>query len=136
MVITLSDPGAAFIDIARLVVGPYMSPRYNPSYGQSDGIVDLSTNSRAASGDLKTDFGPKAKSLTFSLDFIEDADRALVRQVLDMGVGRFLFVSLVPESSDPVLERDKSIYGKLTQPQAMRWASFVQHAAEFNIEGF
>ena len=136
MVITLSDPGAAFIDIARLVVGPYMSPRYNPSYGQSDGIVDLSTNSRAASGDLKTDFGPKAKSLTFSLGFIEDADRALVRQVLDMGVGRFLFVSLVPESSDPVLERDKSIYGKLSQPQAMRWASFVQHAAEFNIEGF
>lgn len=136
VVITLTDPGATFIDIARLVVGPYMSPRYNPSYGQTDGIVDLSTNSRAASGDLKTDFGPKAKSLTFSLDFIENADRALVRQVLEMGVGRFLFVSLVPESSDPVLERDKSIYGKLSQPQGMRWASFAQHAAEFNIEGF
>lgn len=136
VVITLSDPGAEFIDISRLIVGPYMSPSYNPSYGQMDGIVDLSTNSRAASGDLKTDHGPKAKSLTFSLDYIDDAHRALVRQVLEMGIGRFIFVSLTPESFDPVRERDKSIYGKVSQPPPMRWASFSQHAAEFNIEGF
>lgn len=136
VVITLSDPGATFIDIARLVVGPYMSPNYNPSYGQTDGIVDLSTNSRTASGDLKTDHGPRAKSMTFSLDLIDDADRAQVRQLLELGIGHFMFVSLTPESSDPVLERDKSIYGKLSQPSAMRWASYAQHATEFNIEGF
>lgn len=136
VVITLKDPGATFIDISRLIVGAYTSPRYNPAYGQSDSIIDLSTNSRAASGDLKTEFGPKAKLMTFNLEYISDADRAQVQDILEMGIGRFLFVSLTPQSPDPVRERHKSIYGKVSQPATMQWASYSQHAAEFNLEGF
>lgn len=136
IVITLTDPAASFIDMARLVVGPYYAPNANPGYDQMDTIVDLSRNTRAASGDLKTELGPKARSLTFSLDNVDDAHRAQVRRILEMGIGRFMFVSITPDSPDPVRERDKSIYGKVMQPLAMRWASFGQHTAEFNIEGF
>lgn len=136
VVITLTDPAAAFIDMSRLIVGPYVSPKYNASYGQADGIVDMSKNSRAASGDLKTDIGPKARTMSFSLDHINDADRARVQQIVEMGIGRFMFVSLTPESSDPVREREKSIYGKLSQPSSMRWTYHATHSAEFSIEGF
>lgn len=136
VVIDLNDPGAEFMDISRLVVGPYLAPGYNPAYGQSDGILDLSVNTRAASGDIKTDHGPKAKTLAFNLAFVDVANRAQVRRVLELGVGRFIFVSLTPNSYDPVMERDKSIYGKVSQPGAMRWVSPIQHGTDFNIEGF
>jgi hypothetical protein len=134
--VKLVDPSAEFIDIARLVVGPYYTPNTNPAYDQADSILDMSKNTRTASGDLKTDRGPKVKTMTFSLENIDDAHRAEVRQILEMGIGRFIFVSLTPGSYDPVRERDKSIYGKVSQPITMRWGSYSQHLADFNIEGF
>lgn len=136
VVVDLVDPGATFIDMARLIVGPTITTEYNATYGQTDGLIDLSQNSRAASGDLKTDHGPKAKRLSFNLDFIDKADRAKIKRILDIGIGRFIWVSLMSESDDPELQRDKSIYGKLTQPQAMQWANYAGHTAQFEIEGF
>ena len=136
VVIDIVDPAATFIDISRLIVGPSTTTAYNAIYGQSDGLVDLTQNSRAASGDLKTDYGPKAKTLSFSLDFIDGAYRSKIKRILDLGIGRFIWVSIMSESDDPELQRDKSIYGKLTQPQAMQWANYAGHTAQFEIEGF
>lgn len=134
--IILESPGAAYIDISRLVIGRCFSPKTNADWGQADGIVDLTVNTRTAAGDLKSDRGPVAKKLTFDLGFIEDVDRAEVKAILNQGLGKFVFVSLSPEDPDPVRERDKSIYGKLSESGTMTWASFNLHTANFDIEGF
>ena len=52
------------------------------------------------------------------------------------GIGRWIFISLVPEHVDAELERDKSIYGKLSAPGTMSWAYFAHHSSSFEIEGF
>ena len=136
IVIDIEDPAATFIDLSRLVIGRYFAPRYNPEYGQSDGVIDMSSNSRAASGDIKTDAGPRAKRMNFNLALIANEDRAQVLQILRRGIGKWLFVSLVPGHSDPEKERDKSIYGKPSNSGAMSWGMYAYHAANFEIEGF
>ena len=136
VVLDLADPAATFLDLSRLVIGKVLTTTYNANYGQADGLIDLSVNSRAASGDLKTERGPKAKRLSFSLDSIPLNERSKLRRVLDIGVGRFIWVALAAEDADPEMERDKSIYGKLAQAQTMQWTSFNLHTANFEIEGF
>lgn len=136
VVIDITNPDNSFIDLSRLVIGKFLAPKYNADYGQTDTLIDLSVNTRASSGDLKTDWGPKAIKKSFDLAWINDADRANVTQLMHRGIGRWIFVSLCPENDDPVLERDKSIYGKLTQPTSMGWSKQGLHSASFEIEGY
>lgn len=135
VVIDVADPGASVIDIGRLLIGPWIEPRLGPSYGQTSQLVDMSTHTRTASGSLRTDRGPVARSLNFSLAYIERADRGRIQQLLEQGLGCSIWVSLCAGDADKQLERDKAIYGRLMRPSAMRWSGFWQHAADFQIEG-
>lgn len=136
VVIDITDPGAPLIDIARLVVGRYFAPQYGPSWGPAVGTLDMSKNSRAASGDLRNDWAPRARTLQFDLEHIVDADRARVRQLLDAGVGRWLFISLLAGDSDPVREQDHSIYGKPASTSAMSYVNAVYHSTKIQLEGW
>lgn len=136
LVIEITNPAGSFIDLARLVVGGYQELVYTADYGASIGTLDMTKNSRAASGDIKTDWGPKANTLQFDLSWIADSDRERVRQLIARGVGRFLFISLLPENADPALERDYSIYGKPAQAGSMAFARFSLHSTNIQIEGF
>ena len=134
--IDITNPDNTFIDISRLVTGGYHSLKYNPDYGVTTGTLDLTKNTRAASGDIKTDWGPKASSMTFDLGWVDNSDRERVRQIIAKGIGRFMFVSIFPENDDPVLERDYSIYGKPSQVGSMTYSLFNLHSSQFQIEGF
>lgn len=133
--IDLTNSGS-FIDLSRLVAGAVYSPIYNADYGAQVGTQDMTKNIRTASGDIKSDWGPKANFLQFDLSWIADSDRAEVRRILSKGVGQFIFVSLIAGCPDPVKERDYSIYGKPSQPGSMTYASYGLHSTSFNIEGF
>lgn len=136
VVIDLTAPGAVHIDLSRLIIGPTVDLRYSAQYGVRAGVVDMSVHSRAASGDLRTDLGPRARSLTFDLARIHEADRPAVRRIIDRGIGRWLYVSLVAGYDDPVTERDHSIYGKPMVPAALAWSATRRFATAFEIEGF
>ena len=136
MVINITNPDGTFIDLARLVVGGYQEVQYNADYGASIGTLDMTKNSRAASGDIKTDWGPKSNTLQFDLSWVANADRERIRQMIARGIGRFVFMSLFPENADPVLERDYSIYGKPVQPGSMVFNNYNLHSTNIQIEGF
>ncbi len=136
LVIDIANPDSLFIDISRLVVGGYHAPQYGAAYGASVGTSDMTKNSRAASGDIKSDWGPRASTLQFDLQWVAKADRERVRQLIARGIGKFLFVSLLPENGDPALERDSSIYGKPTQPGSLAFATYQLYSTQIQIEGF
>ena len=136
VVIDISNPDNTFVDMSRLIVGGYHQPKYTASYGASLGLTDLTVNARAASGDIKSDWGPRAKTMQFDLGWIDNADRERVRQMLFRGVGKFVFISLLSENEDPVLERDYSIYGKPSQPGSLAFAMYNTHSTQVQIEGF
>lgn len=133
--IELNDDDSTFIDISRLVVGPYFSPKINANYGQSNSIIDLTTHSRSASGGLRSEVGPISRVLSFSLDYVKEEDRGRVQKLMEKSSGSSLWVSLCPGSVDKELERDKSIYGRLSSPINMQWQTLFCHAADFQIEG-
>lgn len=136
LVIDIVDPDATFIDVSRLVAGPYIEMQYGASYGATTSLVDLTKNSRADSGDYVSDWGPKAKSLSFDLEWISEADRPKIRQVLFKGIGKNIFVSIISDSDDPVLVRDYSIYGKQAQVGSMTYSFYQNHATQITIESF
>lgn len=136
IIIDITNPDGTFIDLARLVVGGYHEVQYNADYGATIGTLDMTKNSRAASGDIKTDWGPKANTLQFDLNWVANTDRERIRQMIARGIGRFVFMSLFPENPDPVLERDYSIYGKPVQPGSMVFNNYNLHSTNIQIEGF
>lgn len=136
VVLTLSDPGADFIDVARLVIGPYFAPEHGPAFGAQIGTLDMAKNSRAASGDLRTDWAPKAVTLSFDMNNIVQRDRARVRQLLSGGVGKWLFVSLCADDDDPVREQDYSVYGKPQTAGAMAYANAIYHSTRLQLESW
>ena len=136
LTIELADPAAAFIDVSRLVVGGYVELDYGAAYGATSAVVDLTKNSRAESGDYISDWGPKAKSLTFDLEWVSAVDRPRVRQLLFRGIGKNVFVSLLSDNSDPVIARDYMIYGKQAQAGSMAYSFYQNHATQIAIESF
>lgn len=134
--IDLDDPDAEFLDLARLVVGPCLGLRYGASVGMRKGVTDLTRTSRSAAGDLRSDWGPKAGTLTFDLAAIEEEARLQVEQLLWGSVGQPLFVSLLPLDADPVRERQWSCYGRLAQPAALAMSSRVFYSTQIQMESF
>ncbi len=134
--VQLQDPGAAFIDVSRLVAGPFLQCRYNASYGASAGVIDLSSNTRSEAGDIKTDWAPRARRLAFNLEFVPDHQRASIYDLLKAGIGRWVFADLCYGRADTRCRQDLMLYGKLTQPGSMAWAMHGYHSTQFDIEGY
>lgn len=135
VVIDLQDPQRTFLDISRLVIGTAFTPRYSSSYGSSFGVQDMSSNSRAASGDIRTDTGPRNTTLNLDLNAIDEADRHMAARILREGVGRRHFVAEVVESDDVSLRQDYMLYGVLRALGDMPFIAPGLHAAQYQFEG-
>ena len=136
VVIDVADSNLAFLDISKLVLGSCLETEYGASYGATVGITDMSANSRAASGDLKTDWAPRTRNLAFDLSWVSEVDRARVLNLLKAGIGKWLFADLLYGNEDPVLRQDYMLYGKCNQAGAMGYQFYRMHETKFNIEGY
>lgn len=136
LTITISDPQRTFLDFARLVIGPYFQPRLGASYGSSLGTGDSSQNIKTASGDIRTDWGPKTRTMELRLDEVLTEDRERIIRLIRRGVGQWTLVSACAGDVDPVREQDYTIYGK---PMANGSAAFINwsvHQTNFTLEGW
>ena len=138
LVIDLVDTGnpAGCIDCARIVAGAYWAPRYNASYGATSGVEDASKNSRSEAGDLVTDRGTLSETMRLDLGLMPPADRPRMSQIMrGSGTARPIFVALVPDRADPLLEQDSMIYGK-RQNAAIAFTSFNAYGTNITIESW
>lgn len=137
MAIDIADPAnlQGYIEAARLVVGAYWSPTNNPDYGASMLIQDASKHYRTDGGDLLTDIGTRARKLPLNLSAMPPADRtALVNIIRSNGMAGPLLISLFPEDVDLELERDHTIFGKLSQISATALPFYGAYAMPLEIE--
>ena len=106
-----------YIELSRLVIGPYWSPQFNTSFGLSSTSKDLSTHSRSESGDLITVRGTRYRSMQFDLQWLTPQDRLQFTRILKgNGMPKGLFISIFPDNSaDWDKEQSHQIYGKLSQ---------------------
>lgn len=134
VVIDITDPDASRIDIARLVVGRWFELTYQPAYGSAWGIEDTSSNTRAESGDIKTDAGTQHRSLSLDLGWVHAADRHRVAQIMRQGIGKRHFVATFPDAPDVGLEQDWMLYGVLRQPSDAAFFAPGLHQTVFQFQ--
>lgn len=137
LAIDIDDPANAqgYVEAARLVVGEYWSPANNPDYGASVMVQDASKHYRTDGGDLLTDVGTRARKMPLSLSAMPPVDRtALLNIMRGNGMAAPMLVSLFPGSADLELERDHTVYGKLSTVAAMALPNVDRYAAQLDIE--
>ena len=137
LAIDIKDPAnlQGYVEACRLVTGAYWSPTNNPDYGASVTPMDASVHTRTGDGDLWTDAGPRSRKMPLQLSTLPAADRtALFGIVRRNGMSGAMLVSLFPESADLELERDHTIFGKLSSVSAMSIPYYENYAMPLEIE--
>ncbi|PIG31051.1 hypothetical protein CLU93_5403 [Janthinobacterium sp. 35] len=137
LAIDIKDPAnlQGYVEACRLVTGAYWSPTNNPDYGASVTPMDASTHTRTGAGDLWTDAGSRSRKMPLQLSTLPAADRtALFGIVRRNGMSGAMLVSLFPESVDLELERDHTIFGKLSSVSAMSIPYYENYSMPLEIE--
>jgi hypothetical protein len=135
--IDVSDPDnlQGYLEAGRLVVGEYWSPAHNPDYGASMTIMDSSTHYRTDSGDLRTEAGTRARKMPLQLSGLPAADRTALANIMrSNGMSGAMLVSLFPASPDLELERDHTIFGKLSSVAAISMPYCDAYSVPLEIE--
>lgn len=138
VVIDLADPGnpAGYIDCARLLVGAWWSPEWGATGGADANVVDTSTATRNAAGELVSDLGTRHDTLSVELGALAEADRAkAVDIVRRFGTGRPFLVSAMPRAASPAAERDHMVYGCRSNAPMAR-AAWQTYATKLEMEGW
>ncbi|MCC7681863.1 hypothetical protein [Janthinobacterium sp. FW305-128] len=126
---------AGYIEASRLVAGMYWSPESNADYGASVTADDASQHYRNEGGDLLTNVGPRSRKLALSLTTMSPRDRSKLMAILrGNGKSRPVFISLFPESDDPLLEQDHQVYGKLPEAIAVTTPQFERYSTSITVE--
>ncbi len=127
---------SGYIELSRLVIGAYWSPKFNTSFGLSTNTKDLSTHQRSESGDLVTNRGTRHNSMSFDLKWLTPIDRLEFTRILKgNGLPKPLFISLFPDSSeDWSKEQSHQIYGKLSQLVGIEHSIFDIYSTSIEIE--
>ena len=125
-----------YIELSRVVIGPYWSPKFNTEYGLSSSRKDTSVHTRTESGDLITTRGVQYRTMNFSLNYLTSLDRTQLLYLLaGNGMSRPLFISLFPNNSDDYSkEQEHQIYGKLSQLNDITHPMFSTYATSIDIE--
>jgi len=124
-----------YLEASRVVCGDYWESTYNADYGASMGAADLSKHERSDAGDLRTDRGPRYKTLTVDITLMPAADRDVVWKIMyGNGMTRPVFFSLIPQSTDASEEAIHQLYGKLARTAALRYQFINQFNTTLEIE--
>lgn len=125
-----------YIEISRLIIGPYWSPRFNTSFGLTNTLADLSTQSRTMSGDLVTNRSTRHSTMSFDLKWLDPADRRIFSSLLKHnGLARPMLISLFPNNTeDHYREKDHQIYGKLMQLPGIQQNIVDMYSSQIEIE--
>lgn len=136
LAVDIADSGSlqGYIEAAGLVAGAYWSPLKNADYGASLQPTDTGENYRSG-GDLRSDAGTRSRKLSLQLSSMSAADRSSFLDIVrGCGTSWPMLVSLLPEAEDLSLERDHTVYGKLSSISAMTMSYFANYAAPLEIE--
>lgn len=112
LTISSSTNPDGYIEISRVICGFAFTPTVGASYGAQVGHDDQSTMSLTDSGDVITNRGTIAKSLSLTLSVLEPVDRqALVNMIRTRGLTNPIFASIYNNSTNFEERQGHMIYG-------------------------
>jgi hypothetical protein len=133
--LTISDVGAEFIDISRIIAGAAFSPEFNANFGLKHQWVDPSKQQRTAGNSLFTDRLESYRRVDFDLSYMTASDkRTLFDLQRRIGLGGDLFISIYPESASDVDARDGEFHCKAVETNPFTHASPTYFSKSFSFE--
>lgn len=133
VVIDLKDPNRTMLDISRVVVGTAFS-MCGVSYGSGVSVEDATSVTRAASGDMKIDRGPRNRTMSLDLSYIPREHRHEAVRVINAGIGRRHFVSGFTDDNDIMLQQELMMYGVLSSAASLTYSTYNASQTQFQIE--
>lgn len=125
---------AGYIQIKRLLIGPYFEPDVNIEYGMNLFWQDNSDQVRTQGGSLRTDNRVLFRKLVGKLPAIKQSERAVWMNILrQIGKRSETFFSIYPEAGG-ALERDHAILGKFTEMPDLITANPSAHTSSIIFE--
>ena len=134
--LTLADAGnpAGYFQAARLMLGRHLEPLNNMSYGVEMGWDENTKQTRTDGGSLRSQSTESFRRLKFSLDYLDDGNRArLVELTRVLGMRLDFFVSCYP-GANGAKERDHAMVAKFSAIPSLVHPIFDYHAAQFQLE--
>lgn len=127
-----------YVEVSKLVMGSYWSPKFNTSYGVSSGIVDLTKSERTEAGDIVVYSGAHVNTLSFDLKWMNSTDRDQFNTLIKtIALKRNIYVSIFPEnSSDYGLEGIYQIYGKFNSISGIEHNILSMFSSKVELEEF
>jgi hypothetical protein len=124
-----------FVELSRIIIGDYWSPKYNTEFGISVELQDSSTEIRTDAGDLVTEVAPTNKLLSFSLNYMEKEDRDILFSIArNVGRYRSIYVSIFPEDDDKQKEYLHQVYGRLVQNVTITHPMYTIYSTSLSIQ--
>jgi hypothetical protein len=116
-----------FVEVSRLMAGPWVSPFDNMAYGLELGYDDQDEQYRTESTDLITDVGGSFRTLSLTWESMPEADRKLMVNFIRANGRRTpLVISGFPADADASKERDYMMVCKLVEKPGMSSPSFAR----------
>jgi len=134
MEITLQHTG--IIDCARIVCGQYWEPTRQVSRGIELGTEDQSDIITTRSGNTYVDRKTISDTLNFNLDYIGDADRRTLLQLMrTWGNNGLIYYCLFPDNKNSEYTQAYSIYGRL-QNTSLQYQYFGFYSSSIQISSW
>lgn len=119
--------GITYFDIGRLMIGEFIEPSYNLSYGHGLSWQENTSQYRSASGTLRSDRNNPFRKLEFDLKTIKEDERPTLQHGFrNVGKRRDFFISSFPECVSLDKQEDYSGIYKIT-----RIPKFTEFAAGY-----
>lgn len=122
-------------NVSRIIIGEYWSPKYNTGFGIQTGFNDNSTSERTQSGDLYTIYGTRNKTLSLSLEYMDESDKYELYDIIKY-CGKMIpiFISIFPSDTDLEKEQMFSIYGKFTDLTTITHSKWTIYSSSISLE--
>lgn len=133
VLIDLKDPNRSMLDISRVVVGAAFT-LCGASYGSSVSVKDETSMTRAASGDMKIDRGPRNRSMNLDLSYVPKESRHEAVRIINAGLGRRHFVSGYTNDDDVMMQQELMMYGVLSSAASLTYSTYGISQSHFQIE--
>lgn len=122
-------------EIGRVIIGAYVEPTYNLSYGHAISWEEPTKQYRTDAGTLRSDIGVPIRKLKFDLGTINAVDRTTISQVMrTVGKRRDFYLSLFPEDTDEDKKEEYSGIVKLTKIPSISEFAPLYYKSKYEME--
>ena len=113
---TFWDADTDTFEFGRLIIGEYIEPTYNTSYGHNMSWEESTKQFRTDAGTLRSDISLPNRRIEFDIGTMTEADRTNIQAALrTVGLRKDFYISLFPEDSDVDKQIDYSGIVKLVK---------------------